>query len=66
MWSAFREDQWPWVLNELFRVTKPGGHIELVEFDWQFRPMGKMTQRIVDTGELAFVHGSSSSDVCKC
>lgn len=32
---ALREDQWPMAIQELVRVTKPGGMIQLIELDIQ-------------------------------
>ncbi|KAI9229544.1 MAG: S-adenosyl-L-methionine-dependent methyltransferase [Piptocephalis tieghemiana] len=28
-----QQDQWPWVLGELMRVTRPGGWVEMMEMD---------------------------------
>ncbi len=31
--AALRSEQWPVVLSEMYRVLKPGGAVQLVEFD---------------------------------
>ncbi|CEG84960.1 hypothetical protein RMATCC62417_18701 [Rhizopus microsporus] len=31
--AALREDEWPAAINEVLRVTKPGGMIQLMEYD---------------------------------
>lgn len=33
MYLHIQKDQWPKVLEEMFRVLKPGGYIELIESD---------------------------------
>lgn len=39
MGLAIQKEQWPHVLNEMLRVLKPGGTIELVEPDlWHHNP----------------------------
>lgn len=30
--AAFREDEWPAAINEVLRVAKPGGMIQLMEY----------------------------------
>lgn len=31
---AFRENEWPFVLKEIYRVLKPGGLVQLMESDF--------------------------------
>jgi ubiquinone/menaquinone biosynthesis C-methylase UbiE len=31
--AALREDEWPAAINEVLRVTKPGGMVQLMEYD---------------------------------
>lgn len=39
MGQSIQKDQWPHVLNEMLRVLRPGGTIELVEADlWHHNP----------------------------
>lgn len=37
---SYRRDRWPQILDELVRVTKPGGYIQLFEIDYQSRKLG--------------------------
>lgn len=34
--TCIREDQWPDLLSEIVRVLKPEGHLELLEWNWNF------------------------------
>lgn len=34
---ALKVNQWPIAINEILRVTKPGGMVQLVEFDLKVR-----------------------------
>lgn len=34
--TCIREDQWPDLLSEIVRVLKPDGHLELLEWNWNF------------------------------
>lgn len=39
MYLHMQKDQWPTILEEMFRVLKPGGYIELLEPDfWHHNP----------------------------
>ncbi|KAL1916689.1 uncharacterized protein VTP21DRAFT_5393 [Calcarisporiella thermophila] len=46
MATAIPKDQWPAVLRELKRITKPGGWIQLVETDLEVHPAGEMIKQI--------------------
>ncbi|CAG8700309.1 24566_t:CDS:2, partial [Dentiscutata erythropus] len=39
---------WPSVVNELVRVLKPGGYIELIENDFQYKSMGPATEKLIN------------------
>ncbi|CAG8825543.1 17236_t:CDS:2, partial [Gigaspora rosea] len=41
-------NNWPLVVNELVRVLKPGGYIELLEIDFQYSFMGPATTRLIN------------------
>ncbi|KAJ1560968.1 hypothetical protein HK405_005352 [Cladochytrium tenue] len=43
---------WPGVINELARLTKPGGYIELIEIGWN-GPIGNMGRVNFESGTLA-------------
>lgn len=47
MVAAIPLDRWPWVINELKRVTAPGGFIELVEMGASFSRPGPATERFL-------------------
>ncbi|CAG8634294.1 14522_t:CDS:2, partial [Funneliformis mosseae] len=36
-WASYNEVQWKNIISEITRVCKPGGMIELMEFDWEFK-----------------------------
>nr|CAG8457208.1 9943_t:CDS:2 [Entrophospora candida] len=45
MFTALKIDQWPFVIDELIRITKPGGWIEFVEYEqnpYSFGPLGEI------------------------
>ncbi|CAG8472229.1 33116_t:CDS:2, partial [Racocetra persica] len=46
--SGIPLDKWVSVINELVRVLKPGGYLELVENDLQYSVMGPATKKIID------------------
>ncbi|CAG8658909.1 8846_t:CDS:2 [Gigaspora rosea] len=46
--SAYSKDKWPYVINELVRVLKPGGFLELCEFSHLF-DTGPANQRLWST-----------------
>lgn len=39
---------WPLVMDDLVRVTRPGGWVELVEIEWSVRPSGPATERLTE------------------
>ncbi|RUS16443.1 S-adenosyl-L-methionine-dependent methyltransferase [Endogone sp. FLAS-F59071] len=42
---CFRESDWPIVIKELVRVTKPGGWVELIEAEARIKNIGPETQK---------------------
>ncbi|CAI2201013.1 20350_t:CDS:2, partial [Funneliformis geosporum] len=36
-WASYNEVQWKYIISEITRVCKPGGMVELMEFDWEFK-----------------------------
>lgn len=48
LFFAIPTDRWQFVMNELYRVTRPGGWIEVVEGHFGYDPMGPAAQRIAD------------------
>ena len=48
LFFAIPSDRWQFVLNELVRVTRPGGWVEVVEGRYGYEPMGPAAQHISD------------------
>jgi ubiquinone/menaquinone biosynthesis C-methylase UbiE len=48
LFFAIPGDHWQFVMNELARVTRPGGWVEVVEGHYGYEPMGPAAQRISD------------------
>ncbi|CAG8700602.1 1427_t:CDS:2, partial [Funneliformis mosseae] len=46
--AAIPLDKWQSVVNELVRILKPGGYLELMEIDIEFKPVGPSTKRLHD------------------
>lgn len=46
--AAIPLDRWPWVIEELKRVTSPGGWLELVEMGNTFHRAGPATKRFLE------------------
>src|SRR6184192_696548 len=52
--AAIRKDDWPRVITELKRVTKPGGWIEQVEMDLLPKEIGPIQARFIDNRTYSF------------
>lgn len=48
LFFAIPTDRWQFVVNELMRVTRPGGWVEIVEGHYGYEPMGPAAQQISD------------------
>ncbi|CAG8798714.1 11467_t:CDS:2, partial [Racocetra persica] len=48
LFAGIPENEWHSVINELVRVLKPGGYIELFELDFQYSIMGPATTKIIN------------------
>ncbi|CAG8521282.1 2068_t:CDS:2 [Acaulospora morrowiae] len=48
MISAFTEEQWPLMIDEVIRITKPGGWIELEEKHWIFEDSGPTMEELTN------------------
>ena len=48
LFFAIPSDRWQFVLDELVRVTRPGGWVEVVEGRYGYEPMGPAAQHISD------------------
>ncbi|CAI2185876.1 5702_t:CDS:2 [Funneliformis geosporum] len=46
--GAYPLDKWQGVVNELVRVLKPGGYLELMEADAELKPLGPNAKRLSD------------------
>ncbi|CAG8638615.1 1426_t:CDS:2 [Cetraspora pellucida] len=58
------EKSWPSVINELVRVLKPGGYIELLEVEVLFNKMGPATARLMDG--ILIIFGENGLDQMTC
>lgn len=47
--TAFTEEEWNKAIQELIRVLKPGGWLELMEGDLVFNPEGPAGKILMDT-----------------
>ncbi len=56
LFFAIPTDRWQFVLNELYRVTRPGGWVEVVEGHYGYEPMGPAAQRIAGAMLPAMLH----------
>ncbi|HEU0025655.1 MAG TPA: class I SAM-dependent methyltransferase [Ktedonobacterales bacterium] len=48
LFFAIPADRWPFVLSELYRVTRPGGWVEVAEGHFGYKPAGPATQKITE------------------
>ncbi|KAG9301178.1 hypothetical protein G9A89_012561 [Geosiphon pyriformis] len=57
--AAFTQNQWEnEVINELLRLVKPGGWVELLRPDGEIRTEGEVTRRVINAGSgLLFSRG---------
>lgn len=49
LFTAIPKDKWPYVINELTRVLKPGGYLELMEFDPETKRIGPVSAKLLKT-----------------
>ncbi|CAG8755828.1 26565_t:CDS:2, partial [Gigaspora margarita] len=55
-------DKWPSVINELVRILKPGGYLELVENDLHYETMGPASRKLIEAFTILFhEHGLNPS-----
>ncbi|CAG8562289.1 7556_t:CDS:2, partial [Scutellospora calospora] len=64
MGLALTEKQWPMLLTELVRVTKPGGWIELMECDLQFDSEGPISSRVNDAAQMYLKSQGINALIC--
>ncbi|CAG8522831.1 2898_t:CDS:2 [Diversispora eburnea] len=50
--TAFTEEEWTKAIQELIRVVKPGGWLELMEGDLAFNPEGPTGRILMDASQL--------------
>ncbi|RUS35254.1 hypothetical protein BC938DRAFT_473677 [Jimgerdemannia flammicorona] len=63
MTGAFSSDQWEKAIIELIRVTKPGGWIELIEYDQNIKSRGPNFARWNDAGMIHLKYLNSTLPV---
>lgn len=53
--TSFRRENWPSVILELVRVTKPGGYIQLLDVDYHIQQLGPIGQAWEDDSECSII-----------
>ncbi|CAG8507929.1 31119_t:CDS:2 [Gigaspora margarita] len=61
MWGAFTGSQWPKLINEIVRVLKYDGWIEIVEGDPMYKNGGKIFKKIYDASSEQFFNSNGIS-----
>ncbi|CEP18251.1 hypothetical protein [Parasitella parasitica] len=51
--SIIPHERWPFLLEELMRVTKPGGYVEFVEYDFDIRDPGPVLALVNEWYKIA-------------
>ncbi|KAI9480860.1 MAG: S-adenosyl-L-methionine-dependent methyltransferase [Benjaminiella poitrasii] len=51
--SIMPHERWPFLLDELIRIAKPGGYIELVEYDFNIRDPGPVLALVNEWYKIA-------------
>ncbi|CAG8571309.1 27036_t:CDS:2, partial [Dentiscutata erythropus] len=64
MGLALTEEQWPILLLELVRVTKPGGWIEFMECDFQFDNEGPISSRVNKAAQMYLKSQGINASIC--
>lgn len=54
---TYKQEDWPLILKELLRVTKPGGYIQLIEVDLTPHHMGPRTELWLEQVRKVLVSG---------
>jgi ubiquinone/menaquinone biosynthesis C-methylase UbiE len=55
LFFAIPADKWPFVLSELYRVTRPGGWVEVAEGHFGYESAGPATQKLVESALAALL-----------
>ncbi|CAG8666510.1 24601_t:CDS:2 [Cetraspora pellucida] len=61
---AFTEEEWNTVIDELIRVVKPGGWIELMEGNMEFEGEGACAQVLMDAFRSILLSNSMNPQIC--
>ncbi|CAG8461728.1 10265_t:CDS:2 [Diversispora eburnea] len=56
-------DKWNFLINELIRVLKPGGFLELIETSPKFSPMGPYTSELMKSGREMLIKKNLNPNV---
>ncbi|RIB12227.1 S-adenosyl-L-methionine-dependent methyltransferase [Gigaspora rosea] len=58
------ENKWPFVINELVRVVRPGGFLEVLDCEYKASTMGPATTKILDAVFVMFQEFGLDPNVC--
>ncbi|CAG8494578.1 7869_t:CDS:2 [Scutellospora calospora] len=64
LFAGIPRNKWSSTIDELVRVLKPGGYLELAENDFQYNMMGLATRKIVDGLLILFHERGIDPTVC--
>ncbi|CAG8689867.1 1411_t:CDS:2, partial [Gigaspora margarita] len=64
LFSSYKTSQWNFVINELVRILKPGGYLELVELDPMVKDVGPATLRVFEAACQLLINYDTDRYTC--